>query len=91
MFSRIFPKLPGNLARRQMSFISTKLVYEEFGEPADVVKMVEEKLDSPKSHEVTVKILGSPINPADINTIQGISGCLSCYCLLYNKIVYLIL
>uniref|UniRef100_A0A6B2EKK3 Enoyl-[acyl-carrier-protein] reductase, mitochondrial n=1 Tax=Phlebotomus kandelakii TaxID=1109342 RepID=A0A6B2EKK3_9DIPT len=54
-----------------MSVLATRLVYSEFGEPADVVKRVEEKIKSPEANEVTVKILASPINPADINTIQG--------------------
>lgn len=57
-----------------MSVLATRLVYSEFGEPADVVKSVQEQLDSPKGHEVTVKILAAPINPADINTIQGLFG-----------------
>ncbi|XP_055693065.1 enoyl-[acyl-carrier-protein] reductase, mitochondrial [Lutzomyia longipalpis] len=73
IFSRVFQRFPGNFAtaRRQMTLLSTRLVYKEFGEPADVVNRVEEKLESPKSNEVTVRILAAPINPADINTIQG--------------------
>ncbi|XP_059607992.1 enoyl-[acyl-carrier-protein] reductase, mitochondrial [Phlebotomus argentipes] len=66
MICRVF-----QTARRHMSVLATRLVYSEFGEPAEVVKKVEEKLESPQANEVTVKILAAPINPADINTIQG--------------------
>ena len=52
---------------------SYALTYERFGEPVDVLKKV------PMSHEQTMKksqimlrYLASPINPADINTIQGV-------------------
>lgn len=53
------------------SFTAQALKYEQYGEPCDVVKIVEEVIDPPKNKEVVVKILLAPINPADINTIQG--------------------
>lgn len=56
---------------RSMSVVATKLVYSEFGEPAKVIKKVEEKLPVLTKNEVLVKILAAPVNPADINTIQG--------------------
>ncbi|GAB0099976.1 Enoyl- [Sergentomyia squamirostris] len=59
------------VVQRHMSVLATRLVYAEYGEPVDVVKKFEEKLPSPGNDEVTVKILAAPINPADINTIQG--------------------
>lgn len=58
-------------ASRSMSVIATKLVYSEFGEPVDVVRRVEEELPAIQQDEVLVKILAAPINPADMNTIQG--------------------
>lgn len=64
------------IAVRQMSsctcpITAQALKYEQYGEPCDVVKLVEEEIEPPKNNEVVVKILLAPINPADINTIQG--------------------
>lgn len=60
-----------NLPSRSMSVLATSLKYQEFGEPATVVKIFKEQLEDPKDDEVLVKILAAPINPADMNTIQG--------------------
>ncbi|CAI4226562.1 unnamed protein product [Auanema sp. JU1783] len=53
--------------------ISTKeLVYTEYGDPSKVIKLVEREIgDLPTGH-IHVKWLASPINPADINQIQGV-------------------
>lgn len=53
------------------TFSAKCLKYSKFGEPAEVLEICEEKIDEPKNNEVVVKILAAPINPADINTIQG--------------------
>uniref|UniRef100_A0A182JXJ9 Enoyl-[acyl-carrier-protein] reductase, mitochondrial n=1 Tax=Anopheles christyi TaxID=43041 RepID=A0A182JXJ9_9DIPT len=60
-----------SLAVRHMSVMAKVLRYGEFGEPAKVLKLQEESVPDPKQGEVLVKTLGAPINPADINTIQG--------------------
>lgn len=60
------------------SFNAQVLKYEEYGEPCNVVKIVEEVIEPPTKSEVVVKILLAPINPADINTIQGL------FCKLYD-------
>lgn len=54
-----------------MSVVASKLKYDKYGEPVDVVKLCKEEVSDPVNNEVLVKILVSPINPADINTIQG--------------------
>uniref|UniRef100_A0A7R9H0L5 Enoyl-[acyl-carrier-protein] reductase, mitochondrial n=1 Tax=Timema poppense TaxID=170557 RepID=A0A7R9H0L5_TIMPO len=54
------------------SISSQKLVFSEFGDPAKVVRLETEELPSPKSYEVLVRMLAAPLNPADINTIQGV-------------------
>uniref|UniRef100_A0A7R9P4G6 Enoyl-[acyl-carrier-protein] reductase, mitochondrial n=1 Tax=Timema californicum TaxID=61474 RepID=A0A7R9P4G6_TIMCA len=54
------------------SISSQKLVFSEFGDPAKVVRLETEELPSPKSNEVLVRMLAAPLNPADINTIQGV-------------------
>lgn len=57
--------------KRTMSVLSTYLKYSEYGEPISVLKKYEEKLEHPKNNEVLLKILAAPVNPADINVIQG--------------------
>lgn len=59
------------LSSRHMSVVAKSLKYTEHGEPQDVLKLVEDELSDPKGKQVLVKILAAPINPADINTIQG--------------------
>ncbi|XP_037825007.1 enoyl-[acyl-carrier-protein] reductase, mitochondrial [Lucilia sericata] len=56
---------------RQMSILAKSIKYNEHGEPADVLQLVEQQLEKPQNKQVLVKILAAPINPADINTIQG--------------------
>uniref|UniRef100_A0A8D8SWJ9 Enoyl-[acyl-carrier-protein] reductase, mitochondrial n=1 Tax=Cacopsylla melanoneura TaxID=428564 RepID=A0A8D8SWJ9_9HEMI len=51
---------------------SKSLVIHEFGEPSKVVQVVEEDLAKLEPTEVMVKMLLAPVNPADINTIQGV-------------------
>lgn len=50
---------------------SKSLLYNDYGEPADVLKLIEVPDVKPASDQVTVKWLLAPVNPADINTIQG--------------------
>ncbi|KAH8300654.1 hypothetical protein KR018_001745 [Drosophila ironensis] len=56
---------------RSMSVVAKSIKYTQHGEPVDVLKMVEDELPDPQGKQVLVKILVAPINPADINTIQG--------------------
>lgn len=56
---------------RSVSVIASQLVYSEFGEPVDVVRRAETKLSDVQPDDVLVKVLAAPINPADMNTIQG--------------------
>ncbi|KAK2854759.1 hypothetical protein Q7C36_006628 [Tachysurus vachellii] len=50
---------------------STALVYRRHGDPSQVVQLETRKLPELEAKSVLVKILASPINPADINMIQG--------------------
>ena len=50
----------------------TSLIYEENGDPLSKLDLVDSVLGTPKKNEVLVKMLASPINPADINMIQGV-------------------
>jgi trans-2-enoyl-CoA reductase len=49
-------------------------MYAEYGDPIKVLSKKEVQLKDPKSNEVVVQMLAAPINPADINTIQGVYG-----------------
>lgn len=54
-----------------MSVLSKYLKYSQYGEPITVLTKGEETLEEPKNNEVLLKILAAPVNPADINVIQG--------------------
>ncbi|XP_034834589.1 enoyl-[acyl-carrier-protein] reductase, mitochondrial-like [Maniola hyperantus] len=53
------------------TLMSKSLYYSEFGDPLHVVKFREIEVPPLKSQEVLVRMLAAPVNPADINTIQG--------------------
>lgn len=59
--------------RRPMSTVvcSTFLKYSEMGDPLQVLHKCTEPLGPLKNTEVLIKTLVAPINPADINMIQG--------------------
>src|SRR6476620_11555446 len=46
-------------------------VYETHGNPAEVLQVVELPLADPAPNEVVVKMSAAPINPADLNSIEG--------------------
>ncbi|MEP6808834.1 MAG: 2-enoyl thioester reductase domain-containing protein [Chthoniobacterales bacterium] len=46
-------------------------VYEAHGNPAEVLKVVEQPWPTPAAGEVVVRLLAAPLNPADINAIEG--------------------
>ncbi|XP_077337889.1 enoyl-[acyl-carrier-protein] reductase, mitochondrial isoform X2 [Lithobates pipiens] len=63
---------PGmRMIRRQLSSAVRGLVYEKHGEPAQVLRLQKLEVTSPADYEVAVKMLAAPINPSDINMIQG--------------------
>ncbi|KXS94163.1 hypothetical protein AC579_4515 [Pseudocercospora musae] len=48
------------------------LTLSNFGEPKDVLKLHGHSISPPTGDLLTLKFLASPINPADINQIQGV-------------------
>lgn len=48
--------------------------FEQFGEPADVLRFSDATAPEPQSGEVRVRMLASPINPSDLMTVRGIYG-----------------
>lgn len=60
------------LTRTQsMSVKASFLQCDEFGAPEKVLRIRSTEIKSPADSEVLVKVLVAPINPADINIIQG--------------------
>lgn len=51
---------------------SKELRFEKFGEPLNVIEMVERPLPPLRENDVLIRMLAAPVNPADINIIQGI-------------------
>lgn len=47
------------------------IVYHEHGDPAEVVRVEAQELPDIKPSEVRIRILAAPINPADLNVIEG--------------------
>lgn len=54
--------------------MSLFLQIEHTGNPPDVVKIAKRDLLPPEGHEVRVRMLFAPINPADLNFIEGNYG-----------------
>src|SRR5438105_14119912 len=46
-------------------------IYETHGNPAEVLRIVEMPWPTPVADEVVVKMMAAPINPADLNAIEG--------------------
>lgn len=61
---------------KRMASTSQALVYKSYGDPEKVIEITDNTSDvfekKLTGKMVRIKILASPINPADINTIQGV-------------------
>ncbi|CAN0860006.1 Enoyl-[acyl-carrier-protein] reductase, mitochondrial [Linum grandiflorum] len=55
-----------------MAPASKAVVYDQHGPPDSVIRMVELPPVEVKQNDVCVKMLAAPINPSDINRIQGV-------------------
>jgi trans-2-enoyl-CoA reductase len=47
------------------------IVYQAHGKPEEVLRLEEQKLPAPAADEAVVRVLAAPINPADLNQIEG--------------------
>jgi trans-2-enoyl-CoA reductase len=63
-----------SLTHSRTMITSSVVMYSEHGEPKDVLKTHSHEIDETKlgDNEVIVKTLASPVNPSDINQIQGV-------------------
>ncbi len=48
--------------------------FEQFGEPSEVLKVVEVPDPEPGPGEIRVRMIASPINPSDLLTVRGLYG-----------------
>ncbi|KAI5292021.1 mitochondrial 2-enoyl thioester reductase [Ascosphaera acerosa] len=48
------------------------LVYSRYGEPQDVLSLHRHSVPAPAGTAVNVRLLATPLNPADVNQIQGV-------------------
>ena len=68
--------LANQLKQSVCKLSSYSLIYEKYGNPTDVLQLVDTTADVLETklgdEEVLVEFKASPINPADINTIQGV-------------------
>lgn len=51
-----------------------RVIFSEFGEPEEVLRVETCKVRQPGPGEVCVRMLAAPINPADVNYAQGVYG-----------------
>ncbi|KHJ43727.1 GroES-like protein [Trichuris suis] len=69
---KLLPLLQRGATTTMRTVTSQQIEYSEWGDPLAVLKFVTREVPSPKEDEVRYKFLASAINPADINTIQGV-------------------
>jgi mitochondrial enoyl-[acyl-carrier protein] reductase / trans-2-enoyl-CoA reductase len=50
---------------------SRTIIFHEFGPPETVLSIAEEEVPAPRAGEVLIRVEASPINPADLNIIEG--------------------
>ena len=46
-------------------------IYERHGNPSDVLRVVDQVWPVPAAHEAVVRMIAAPVNPADLNSIEG--------------------
>jgi NADPH:quinone reductase-like Zn-dependent oxidoreductase len=51
-----------------------KVIFDQTGEPADVLKIVDVPMPEPKAGQVRVKVMAAPVNPSDLLYVQGKYG-----------------
>ncbi|CAL5866656.1 uncharacterized protein PFLUO_LOCUS865 [Penicillium psychrofluorescens] len=51
---------------------SKALIYSKYGEPKDVLSLHKHSISAPHGTQVNLRLLTAPMNPADVNQIQGV-------------------
>lgn len=52
--------------------MSQAAFFSRYGVPTEVIEVISEALPAPAPHEVLVDSIVAPINPADLNTLEGV-------------------
>ena len=56
----------------ELELVNTRLGYSEYGDPSSVVRLLQEKISAQlEPSEVLARYILAPVNPADINVLQG--------------------
>lgn len=72
--STAVPKTSYHHQRAQSTFgyhQAKSLVYSKHGEPSDVLELHTHSISPPHSNLITLRTLAAPVNPSDVNQIQG--------------------
>lgn len=51
-----------------------ELLFEQTGQPLEVLQLKESPIPTPKSHEVLIRVTARNINPSDIMFVRGMYG-----------------
>jgi NADPH:quinone reductase-like Zn-dependent oxidoreductase len=54
--------------------LGKRLVFDAFGKPSEMLRCEQYALPEPQKGEILVRMSAAPINPADLNTIEGTYG-----------------
>lgn len=57
---------------KMYSTLAKSIIYSEHGDPTKVIKIHSYSIEDPKNDEIILKTLGFPINPSDINQLEGV-------------------
>ena len=57
-----------------MSQTGTRLIFRQTGNPTEVLELEKFPLTTPGAGEVLVRMIAAPLNPADLNTVEGTYG-----------------
>ena len=57
-----------------MSEHGTRLIFRQTGKPGEVLELEEFTSAEPGEGEVRVRVIAAPLNPADLNTVEGTYG-----------------
>jgi trans-2-enoyl-CoA reductase len=60
------------LLRRGIVTDARAMVYSSYGEPGDRLRAISYQLPDPKDDQVVLRLLAAPINPSDVNQVQGV-------------------
>lgn len=59
------------MASRNTMTVGKRLIHHEYGEPTAILSMEEFNISEPENDEVLLEMLAAPLNPVDINIMQG--------------------